>query len=282
MKTLTKKIFITSVIISVIALFTISLSPFPDGYTGTTMKNGGSKGCICHGEHMPTSKVTVRITGPDSVPVGQTRNFQVRLIGGPAIRGGFNVAVSQGIIDTVASDTSAWRKAFDGELTHRYPKQFQSDTCRWTFKYTAPNTTQIDTLFATANSVNFDNTSDSDKYNFSPNKLVRVYIPIGIKPISTIAEKFSLGQNYPNPFNPNTKIRFVIPPSPLRRGAGGEVNLTVFDILGREVITLVNENLQPGTYEVNFNGTNLTTGIYFYSLFIGGQRFDTKKMVMIK
>ncbi len=275
MKTLSKKIFITSVIIAVISLFAISLSSFPDGYTGTTMKNGVGLGCICHGIGMPSPEVTVRITGPDSVPVGQTRTFQVRLIGGPAIRGGFNVATSQGTIDTVASDTSAWKDSFNGELTHRYPKQFQSDTCRWTFKYTAPNTPQIDTLFATANSVNFDNTSDSDKYNFSPNKQVRVYIPIGIKPISTVAEKFSLEQNYPNPFNPSTVISFQL-------AVYSFASLKVFDLLGREITTLVNENLQPGTYEINFNGTNLTTGIYFYSLSIEGKRFDTKKMILIK
>ncbi len=113
----------------------------------------------------------------------------------------------------------------------------------------------------------------------------------GIKKIENyIPEDFSLSQNYPNPFNPNTKIKFDIP-SLVRRGAGLRLNgvedswrvvvLKVYDILGREIATLVNEKLSPGTYEVEFDGTNYASGVYYYTL-TAGKYTDTKKMVLMK
>ncbi len=91
---------------------------------------------------------------------------------------------------------------------------------------------------------------------------------------SEIPTAFSLEQNYPNPFNPITNIKFQIAKS-------GNVKLIVFDILGKEVATLVNESLQPGTYETTFDASNLTSGIYFYRL--QTDKFvETKKMSLIK
>ena len=102
---------------------------------------------------------------------------------------------------------------------------------------------------------------------------------IGIKNISdnTIPLKYSIS-NFPNPFNPATKIRFDIP---RWRGEGGWTTLRVYDIMGREVQTLVNEKLQPGTYEVTFNGSALTSGVYFYRL-ISGDYLITKRMLLLK
>ncbi len=119
---------------------------------------------------------------------------------------------------------------------------------------------------------------------------------IGITPISNeVPNNFSLYQNYPNPFNPNTVIKFNIP---LLRGVaesrGVSVQLKIYDVLGREVSTLVNQNLQPGSYEVNFDGTNLPSGVYFYKLVVGDPReigtgntnnggfSETKKMMIVK
>jgi hypothetical protein len=105
----------------------------------------------------------------------------------------------------------------------------------------------------------------------------------GIKQISTeIPKQFSLSQNYPNPFNPTTKIKFDIPLSPLyERGVGGFVCLKVYDILGHEVSTLVNEQLKPGTYEVEWDGDNFASGIYYYTL--QSESFkETKRMLIIK
>ncbi|MCZ6701513.1 MAG: YCF48-related protein [Ignavibacteria bacterium] len=95
-----------------------------------------------------------------------------------------------------------------------------------------------------------------------------------VENIDEIVTEYHLYQNYPNPFNPSTKIRFRI----VERGY---VNLIVFDLLGNEITTLVNEEKQTGEYEVEFNASNLPSGIYFYRLKSGGFS-TTKKLVLIK
>ncbi|MCL4538477.1 MAG: T9SS type A sorting domain-containing protein [Bacteroidetes bacterium] len=85
---------------------------------------------------------------------------------------------------------------------------------------------------------------------------------------------FVLHQNYPNPFNPSTFITYQLP-------ASGFVELKVFDVLGREVETLVNERQSAGAHSVKFNGTNLASGIYFYRL-QAGTYYDTKKLLLLK
>lgn len=89
---------------------------------------------------------------------------------------------------------------------------------------------------------------------------------------------FLLEQNYPNPFNPETEIRFRI--SEL-----GFAELIVYDVLGREVGLLINKEMNPGNYTVEFNGNNLPSGIYFYELFVTGKNIkfsETKKMILLK
>ncbi len=109
-------------------------------------------------------------------------------------------------------------------------------------------------------------------------------VPIGIKPISSsIPKKYILYQNYPNPFNPTTKIKFSIPFLPLSKGEaeGVRVRLRIYDLLGREVTTLIDENLQPGTYEVEWNVNRFASGVYFYQL-RAGDFVQTKKLVLLK
>jgi subtilisin-like proprotein convertase family protein len=98
---------------------------------------------------------------------------------------------------------------------------------------------------------------------------------VGAEQVSSIVPaKYELSQNYPNPFNPVTNIKFSIPQS-------GVVKLKVFDILGKEVATLVNEFKQAGTYNANFDGAKLSSGAYFYRL--ETESFtDTKKMLLVK
>jgi hypothetical protein len=101
---------------------------------------------------------------------------------------------------------------------------------------------------------------------------------------NAIPESFKLSQNYPNPFNPTTKIKFSIPSNqnPLLGGArGGLVTLKVYDVLGNEVSTLVNEQKSPGEYEVEFNGSNLSSGIYFYQL-KSGSYVQINKMILLR
>lgn len=93
-----------------------------------------------------------------------------------------------------------------------------------------------------------------------------------IKP--TFAQSFELYQNYPNPFNPTTKINYEL-------RIANSVKLTLYDIAGREVVTLVKENQSPGTYTVTFNAANLPSGLYFYTL-ISGKMSSTRKMILLK
>jgi len=110
---------------------------------------------------------------------------------------------------------------------------------------------------------------------------------ITIEPVTNLIENnnistFSLSQNYPNPFNPSTKIKFTVP-SVIASGVKQSelVTLNVYDILGREVSTLVNEEKPAGEYEVEFNGRDLPSGIYFYKL-KAGKYIQTKKMILLK
>ena len=90
---------------------------------------------------------------------------------------------------------------------------------------------------------------------------------------------YSLGQNYPNPFNPTTNIRFDVPKR-------SNVNISVFNVLGQKVRTLVDQDFAPGTYEVDWDGhsdagTQVASGIYFYR-FTAEDVVKTRKMLMLK
>ena len=87
-------------------------------------------------------------------------------------------------------------------------------------------------------------------------------------------DKYSLSQNYPNPFNPTTKINFSVPVNSL-------VKLKIYDVLGKEVMTLINEQKQAGNYAAEFNGANLSSGIYFFRM-EAGEFVDVKRMVLVK
>ncbi|MFH1194244.1 MAG: T9SS type A sorting domain-containing protein [bacterium] len=107
----------------------------------------------------------------------------------------------------------------------------------------------------------------------------------------SLPTEFELFQNYPNPFNPTTTIKYVIPSgarnhkdfssSSTPRNDNALVTIKVYDILGNEVATLVNETKEPGVYEVEFDGSNLASGIYFYKL-MSGNFLSTKKIIMLK
>jgi len=101
------------------------------------------------------------------------------------------------------------------------------------------------------------------------------WVPVGINdPISNIPNEFSLSQNYPNPFNPVTVINFGIPKSSF-------VTLKVYDISGKELLTLVNEQKSAGIYEVSLDAPQLSSGVYFYKI-SAGDFTDSKKMILVK
>ena len=107
-----------------------------------------------------------------------------------------------------------------------------------------------------------------------------IQTPTGVHDISTqVPDKFEVYQNYPNPFNPSTSITYALPTSEL-------VNLSVYDLSGRKITELVNNDQNPGTYDVTWNGKNsrgenASSGIYFYQLKAG--TFESiKKMILIR
>jgi hypothetical protein len=108
---------------------------------------------------------------------------------------------------------------------------------------------------------------------YSGTILKMVYNTSGINDPSFPVE-YVLEQNYPNPFNPVTKIKYSIPKHSF-------VTLQVFDMLGREIKTLVNENKTAGEYEINWNAEGYPSGVYFYKL-ITDEFTEQKKMVLIK
>ena len=119
----------------------------------------------------------------------------------------------------------------------------------------------------------------SELWNLIQDKFtVKTNIANGIK---EIPYEYRLEQNYPNPFNPSTVIRFQIPTVDELSPVETHVTLIVYDVLGREIATLVNEEKAPGNYEVKFNGHNLSGGIYFYTLHTGNF-IQSKKMILLK
>jgi len=91
---------------------------------------------------------------------------------------------------------------------------------------------------------------------------------------SGLPESFILYQNYPNPFNPATSIQYTI-------GSKQFVSIKIYDLLGREIATLINEEKPAGNYEIKFDGSELSSGTYFYKL-IAGSFVETKKMILLK
>jgi hypothetical protein len=109
-------------------------------------------------------------------------------------------------------------------------------------------------------------------YNIGCYKGTRV--ASSVNEMSRSPENFALQQNYPNPFNPSTRIAFSVHVSVF-------TSLKVFDVLGREVTTLVNDNLDAGTYDVTFNANELSGGVYYYRL-QAGNFVATKRMLLLQ
>ncbi len=98
---------------------------------------------------------------------------------------------------------------------------------------------------------------------------------VGVEPVnSQVPSKFKLEQNYPNPFNPQTNINFSLPKN-------SNVKLRIYSTTGKMITELINENKMAGNYSVNFDGTDLSSGVYFYSLETDNFR-ETKSMMLVK
>jgi hypothetical protein len=222
--------------------------------------------------------------------------YKMFLAGGPAEAGGYNVAGRFG--EMVLVDTFSFQHPMAmNELTQAFSLPFLSpqDTIFWEFGYLASDSSFTDTIYSCGLSLVWDTIPDPlDRWNFGPK------FPLTILPVTAVEseqnelpDNFFLSQNYPNPFNPSTSIQYTIS-SPLF------VSLKIYDVLGNEIATLVNEEKRAGEYEVEFSTglihQSLSSGIYFYQLRAGsgdpstgssegqaGQGFvETRKMILLR
>ena len=128
-----------------------------------------------------------------------------------------------------------------------------------------------------------------DEWNTTPSPQTNQFVydgPTGVVDQPKVPGAFELEQNYPNPFNPTTRIAFTLPSlssngAKGREREGSHVTLKVYDLLGREVATLVNERKEPGNYEVQFDASQLASGVYLYTLKAGGFA-GTRKLLILK
>lgn len=266
--------------LAVFVLFTcityMLLSSYAGGIVGVT-KRTTSDGCFCHG-FSASANVKVFLEGPSLVQVNDTATFILKMTGGPLIRGGTDIAAERGNLILSPLETNLQRLSFNGvyELTHFPAKAPVNDTVTYIFRYVAPNTPDTkDTLYANGNSVNGTGSSGGDQWNFVVNKIINITPLTSITNTGSEVKGYILNQNYPNPFNPVTKISFSV------KDERSKVKLTVFDVTGRIVNELINQELTEGNYEYTFDGNNLSSGLYFYELQAGDFR-EIRKMILNK
>ena len=275
----TKLILLALVVPSLIFLYQ-NLSAFSGGIVGQT-KRSTTTGCSCHGSSATTS-VSAIIVGPTILRQYEIGTYQLRLSGGPLVKGGCDISPKVNQLELSPLETGLQRLSASGgifELTHTEPKAPNvptNDTIVWTFRYVASTipASAYDTIYANGNSVNGTGGTAGDQWNFAVNFAINITPTAGIVNLNHTAESYKLSQNYPNPFNPVTKINYSILKS-------GFVSIKVYNQLGQMVEALVNENQTSGTYEVDFNGSAFSSGLYYYSIESNGLS-ETKKMILSK
>jgi len=232
-------------------------------YTGYTRKSG-NVGCNCHGSSA-NSAITVEIAGPTQVQVGSTTTYTVTISGGSGSKVCVDIAASAGTL-----------KAFDSalklsgtELITNGTKTYSGGKYTYSFNYVAPSVAGSQTIYATGLS------STNSGWNFAPDKTISVVAATDVEDLS-LPREFGLDQNYPNPFNPETTISYKLTIPSM-------VSLKVYDMLGNEVATLVDEFKPAGTFNAKFSISNfqLASGVYLYKL-TAGSFMETKKMLLMK
>lgn len=241
---------------------------YSTGKTGHTSL-GPAPGCTCHGSQAST--VNVQISGPDTLQVNKSATYQVTITGGPLSGGGVNIAANGGNLTIL---NNALKKS-GAELTHTSPASAVAGKVTFEFEFTAPAGEGSVTLAAVGNSVNLNGGSSGDAWNFAQDKFISVVAATAIGgDLGSIPAHFSLGQNYPNPFNPLTSI-------PYQLDRAGSVELSVYNMLGQKMMTLVNDYQNRGNYKVTLDASSLESGTYLYRLTMNGQS-QTKRLLVIK
>ncbi|MEJ2049639.1 MAG: endo-1,4-beta-xylanase, partial [Calditrichota bacterium] len=126
---------------------------------------------------------------------------------------------------------------------------------------------------ASANLINNDG-SERPALEWLRTYLDTVDVTVSIEHFTELPIEFNLSNNYPNPFNPSTTIKFALPKS-------SKVRLSVYNLLGQEVAVVLNQNVNAGYHEITFNGSDLSSGVYFYKL-VAGEFIRVKKMMLVK
>jgi hypothetical protein len=260
-KFLARKSLIAGIIIFIFAFSTIMLTSYPTGMTGRTLKTT-TAGCgTCHTYN---TNVTGQITGADTVTIGSTTQYNITVSDPSRSKAGVDIAVRLGTLDATPSPSDL--KMVGDEITHSHAISMTNHTVTKPFNYIAPSSPGIDTIFATIS-------SGTPAWNWAPSKRIVVRTLTGIQN-TNIPAKFSLEQNYPNPFNPVTNISFEI-------AKAGNVKLSVYDILGNEVVAIINTNLEAGKYKIAWDASIYASGVYFYKL-VTNDFVMTKKMILSK
>jgi len=233
------------------------VTAYPTGRTGCTLKTT-TAGCNCH---TFGTNVTGVFTGPDTVNAGATVQFTLTVTRTGSGNMGCDIAAQNGTLAPVSSNL----KLLSGELTHNAAQT--TNPAVFVFNYTAPAAPGKDTLYATAVR------GYQGNWNWMPNKRLVIKSTSGVEN-NTTPVSYSLNQNFPNPFNPVTKINYQVP-------ALSKVMLTVYDVLGNKIATLVDKKQKAGSYSVDFSGANLASGMYFYKI-EAGDFSAIKKMTLVK
>lgn len=240
-----------------------------DGRTGRTLKTSTSGCGGCHGSSA-TTDVSVLISGPDTVTAGQTAQFSLTISQSGKTGAGLDIATRNGTLSPVSSNIHL----ASGELTQNSDIPMTAGSVSVQFNYTAPAAAGTDSLWATGLATNSNGGTSGDDWNWAVTKRVIVKLATGIESNNSLANNFSLAQNYPNPFNPVTKIKYEI-------ADPGFVSLKVYNSFGNEVASLINGKQNSGKYEVNFNGSELSSGVYFYKI-TSGNFTQTRSMILLK
>ncbi len=238
-------------------------SPAKD-MTGSSTSTGSSIVVTIWDLELSVTKDTVYAAGTDAAvnePHVYYKPLNTTGLWTPITSSGFSTSTSrEATAITVGADTVF--AAVDNEIYY----YILGSSTSWSLGYTYPVGTRINVLY-------YDELLVGTDLGFYGHAGVLV---TGIKKdeLESVPEKFELMQNYPNPFNPSTTISYIIPKE-------SDVSLKIYNILGKEVAELVNENQTAGKYSVSFDASSLASGVYFYTLKIANKSY-TRKMILMK
>ncbi len=238
----------TGILLTIVAV-SFFFYAYSTGITGVTQLNG--VGCDCHGPNASPS-VVVTINGPDSLSPGQVGSYTVTITGGTLTRGGTNVAVSAGVLNTIAGQGM---QKIGSELTHTAPKAPAAGVVSFNFNYTAPSVVGTVTMYANGNSVNFNGNNGGDNWNFADNKqiVIRDVVPVELTAFTSVVSGRDVTLSWSTATETNNK--------------GFEVQRASASGNDFSVVAFVSGNgTSAERHEYSFTDNNLANGAFKYRL----------------